>query len=76
MPVYGVHIQLIVSTTIDVEADSPEQAAETFTDHPDMPGSLTYGAFGGGASVDEAGEWEPVSIVDDKQREVWTTRSN
>lgn len=75
MPVYGVHIQMIVSTTIDVEANSPEEAAEIFVDSPDMPGGLVHGAFGGGASVDEAGEWEPVSIVDDKQREVWTTRS-
>jgi hypothetical protein len=63
MPTYQVHIVQMVSTTIDVEAETPEQATEVFLDAPDAPGSLVHGAFGGGASVDEAGDWEAYAVM-------------
>jgi hypothetical protein len=39
---------------------------------PDMPGSITHGAFGQ-ASVDEAGEWTPVAVYDtnDYSKTLW-----
>lgn len=70
MPMYQVHITRVVSTTIDVEADSIEQAVEEFHHAPDMLGGLVHGAFGGGASVDEAGEWEAYSVMHNGQ-ELW-----
>ena len=71
MPTFRVHITKVVSTAIDVEADSAEQAAADFESSPDMPGAMVYGAFGPGASVDEAGEWEAVSVRDQDNNEVW-----
>jgi hypothetical protein len=60
---YDVIIQQVVSTMITVRAASPEDAAEQFYQAPGMPGSLTVGAFGGGVSVDEAGDWEAVQVT-------------
>ena len=64
-----------VSTTVEVEADSVEQARDDFYNSPDMPGSITHGAFGGSASVDESGEWEPVVIYDEAGAMVWEDRT-
>lgn len=63
MPTYSVHIIQTVSTSVEVEADSVEEVLEKYYDSPGMPASITVGAFGA-ASVDEAGEWEPVAIYD------------
>lgn len=72
---FNVHLVLTVSTSVEVEADSVEEALEKVYDSPDMPGSITYGAFGS-ASVDEAGEWEPVSVynADDWSRPAWEVK--
>ena len=59
MPRYSVHLTQSVSTTVEVEATSVEEALENVHNSPDMPGRITHGAFGQ-ASVDEAGEWSPV----------------
>jgi len=76
MPTFSVHMTMAVSTTVTVEAGSVEEALETVYDSPDMPGSITLGAFGP-ASVDEAGEWEPVVIYQDGNYNVpvWQDRS-
>lgn len=60
---YSVSMVQTVSTVVEVEAESVEEALEKVYDSPDMPGSITLGAFGQ-ASVDEAGEWTPVSVYD------------
>lgn len=73
MPTYDVHMILTVSTTVSVEAGDPEQAMELVYDSDDMPGSITYGAFGR-ASVDEAGEWTPVAVYEGGN-EVWSDRT-
>lgn len=63
MPTYEVYIVQTVSTCLYVEADSPEDAASDFYNAEDMPGGITHQAFGTGATVDEAGEWEAESIM-------------
>jgi hypothetical protein len=64
MPTYAIHLVQTISTVVEVQADSMEDAMEQVYDSPDMPGSITVGAFGG-ASVDEAGEWTPVVVYAD-----------
>jgi hypothetical protein len=75
MPTYDVHLTHMVSTTVTVEADDPEQATERVFESPKMPGSITYGAFGA-ATVDDAGEWDAVAVYDQAGREVWTAASH
>lgn len=70
MPKFNVHLIEVVSTTVTVEADNPGHAMELAYESDDMPGSMTYGAFGQ-ASVDEAGEWEVDSVTDENGDEVW-----
>lgn len=60
---YSVHLVQTVSTTVEVEAESVEEAIDKVYDSDDMPGGITYGAFGQ-ASVDEAGEWTPIAVYD------------
>lgn len=60
---YSVYLTQKVSTIVEVEAESVEDALEKVYDSPDMPGSMTIGAFGK-ASVDESGEWTPVFVYD------------
>jgi hypothetical protein len=76
MPTFNVHIVQMVSTVIEVEADSAEEAAETYFNAPTMPGSITIGAFGAGVSVSEAGEWEAAAVFDEDDNEVWTAESD
>lgn len=71
MAKYTVHLTQTVSTAVNVEAGSPEEAVELAYDSPDMPGSMTYGAFGD-ASVDESGEWMAVAVTDGNGEEVWS----
>lgn len=52
---------MMVSSVVDVEAATLDEAKELAYDSPDMPGSITIGAFGA-ASVDESGEWEITEI--------------
>lgn len=63
MPAYTVTMQLIVSTTVEVEADNPEAAIEAAYQSDNMPSTIGHGAFGQ-ASVDEAGEWEPNEVYE------------
>lgn len=66
---YRVYIEKRVSTSLEIEADSPEQALAKLPDHE--PGSIVNGAFGG-ADVDEAGEWEALEVTDEDRKIVWT----
>lgn len=70
---YNVHLVQTISTSVEVEAGSVEEALEKVYDSPDMPGSITQGAFGQ-ASVDESGEWEPVTVYDvsNWDKPLWT----
>jgi hypothetical protein len=71
MATYNVHLVQTVSTVVTVEADSPQDAVGLAWDSEDMPGSMVYGAFGS-ASVDEARDWEAMSVTDAEGNEVWT----
>ena len=62
MTTYTVHLISTVSTSIDVEADDPEAAIDAALESRDMPGSITYGAFGNGVSVDHSGDWNAVEV--------------
>lgn len=70
MPTYNVHLIETVSTTVTVDADSPEVAIELAYKSDDMPGSMVHGAFGS-ASVDEAGDWEAALVTNENGDEVW-----
>lgn len=65
---FSVYVQNTVSAVLDVEADSPEAAIEAAYASPDMPGSITVGAFG--AAVDD-GEWTPYEVYDEAGETVW-----
>ena len=71
MAKYTVHVVMEVSSTVEVEADSPKEAIEAAYDSPDMPGGITVGAFGS-ASVDD-GDWEALVVhVEGDDEPVWT----
>lgn len=71
---YSVHMTMEVSSVVEVEADSPDEAVEKAYDSDDMPGGITIGAFGS-ASVDESGEWEPQAVTDENYKTVWVAGS-
>lgn len=72
MPTFKVHIVQTVSAVVEVEAETAEEAAlEEFYNSEQMPSSISYGAFGTHARVDEAGQWEATSVELDG-KEVWT----
>lgn len=68
---YTVHLSSTVSCSIDVEADSFEEAMELVYEPDDMPGGITVGAFGPGAPVDESGDWQPTAVEDEAGALVW-----
>lgn len=70
MPTYEVAVHMVVSAVVEVEADTPELARDLAYESPQMPGSITGQAFGSGASVSEAGDWEAVSVELDGEQ-VW-----
>jgi hypothetical protein len=61
-----------VSAAVEVEADTYDDAIEKAFESDDMPGPITYGAFGQ-ADVDE-GDWQPYSVYDEAGRTVWSER--
>jgi len=75
VPTYNVHLIETVSTTVTVDADSPEAAIDLAYESNDMPGSMGYGAFGS-ASVDEAGEWEAAAVTNENGDEVWVAKND
>ncbi len=66
---YTVYLKNTVSTAVNVEADSPDEAVDLAFDSNDMPGRITFGAFGE-ASVDD-GEWEAFEVTDESGATVW-----
>jgi hypothetical protein len=70
---YSVHVIMEVSSVVTVEADSPDAAVELAYDSPDMPGSITVGAFGS-ASVDDS-DWNPYQVTDESGAVVWQERT-
>ena len=62
-----------LSSTVYVQAEDPDEAIEVAYKSPDMPGSMSCGAFGP-ASVDESGDWRPVLVTDEDGEEVWSER--
>ena len=67
---YWVHIINTVSTVVEVEAGSVEEALDAWYDSPECPGAITVGAFGPN-SVDD-GDWEPTAITDESGAQVWS----
>jgi hypothetical protein len=70
MPQYTVHMVSTISVAVTVEAEDKDAAIELAYDSPDMPGSMSHGAFGQ-ASVDESGEWSPSAVTDERGFTVW-----
>ena len=70
MAEYTVHLTMIVSTGVTVEADDAEAAIDAAYNSPKMPGTMGHQAFGD-ALVDES-EWEPVAVSDAAGEEVWS----
>lgn len=66
---YRVYIEKRVSTSLDIEADSPAEALAQLPDHE--LGSIVNGAFGS-HDVVEAGEWEALEVSDENRNIVWT----
>lgn len=75
MPEYRVYMELVVSTSITVEAPNPEAAIDAAYESPGMPGAMSHSAFGG-ASVDEAGDWDAVLVTNPDGEEVWKEDSS
>ena len=69
MAKFTVHLQNVVSSAVEVEAEDYVAAIDAAYDSPGMPGSITIGAFGK-ASVDEA-EWQPAAVEDESGNLVW-----
>jgi hypothetical protein len=61
-----------VSASVEVEAATPQDAADDFYQSDDMPGQITIGAFGNAARVDEAGEWYAIEVTDEAGKVLWT----
>ena len=72
MAEYTVHLTMVVSTGVTVEADDVDAAIDAVYDSPGMPGSMSFRAFGD-AMVDES-EWLPASVSDATGEEVWSER--
>jgi len=72
MPEFTVHMTMVVSTGVTVEADNPDAAIDAAYNSREMPGTMGHQAFGD-ASVDES-EWEPASVSDATGEEVWFER--
>jgi len=70
MAEYTVHLTMVVSTGVTVEADDPDAAIDAAYHSPEMPGTMSHQAFGD-ALVDES-EWEPASVSDAAGEEVWS----
>jgi hypothetical protein len=66
---FYVHLINQVSTAIEVEAETAEEAMEAVYDSPDMPGGITVGAYGQN-SVDDGG-WEAYSVSDESGETVY-----
>lgn len=67
MPNYRVHLTYPCYLTLEIEADTAEQAADVVFDHEDMPGGLTYRAFNespDGPHVDGSDEWFVTEVSD------------
>lgn len=70
---WTVYVTNTVSAAVTVEAEDIDAALDAVYDSPDMPGSITIGAFGP-TPVDEDGEWQPVSVADETGSEVWSAQ--
>lgn len=68
MATYHVYMEVPVSASVTVEAESPEAAIAAAYDSDDMPGSL---CTLGGTPVDEAGDWTAVTVEADDSSLVW-----
>lgn len=67
---YRVYIENVVSTVVEVEAESFDEALDLWYDSPDAPGSITIGAFGG-VDVDDS-EWNATEVyIDGEDEPVW-----
>ena len=69
MAEYTVHLTMVVSTGVAVEADDPEAAIDAAYNSPKMPTGMGHQAFGD-ALVDES-EWVPAAVSDAAGEEVW-----
>lgn len=71
MPKYIVHMSQVVSLTVQVEAETPEDAAENAWEH--TPGGICAQCSGYGRdwSRDDSAEFEVDLVTDEAGAEVW-----
>lgn len=66
---YVVFLVQEVSSVVEIEAGSLDEAMEEVWDHPNMPGNITVGAFGP-ASVDDS-DWDIYQVTDESGQTVY-----
>ncbi len=71
MAKYTVYLYSTLSTSVNVDAEDPDEAIDLAYESPEMPGSMGFRAFGR-ASVDCSNVWEPSSVVDENGKTVWS----
>lgn len=74
MPKFTVHMDAVISTAVTVEAEDVEAALAACYD--ELPRSICAQCSGWGESWGkDEGEYEPVSVHDENNTEVWTEKS-
>lgn len=74
MPKFTVHMDAVISTSVTVEAEDVEAALEASYD--EVPTGICAQCCGWGKSWSkDEGEYEPVSVYDESNTEVWTDES-
>jgi len=66
MATFHVTVTNTVSTTIAVEADSADEAADKVHESDRMPGGMTVGAWGYNSEHVDSGDWVVATVADDK----------
>lgn len=66
---YRVHLVTAVSTTVEVEATSIEEARDLALEEAPQPVNSSN------RGIDQAGEWEEHAVYDDSGAEVWNAHT-
>lgn len=75
MPRYRVLLQQMASTSIEVEADSPEAAIEeAYGQEPSLCASCS--GHGNPPGIDLSYDWEPSEVTDEDGETVWSEEVN
>lgn len=69
---YTVHLTATVSTSVEVDAEDPQEAIDAAFNVPGMPPGMTYQAFGD-VSVDVS-DWDAAEVMGESGASVWSER--